>query len=321
MKQKPFVSVVIPVKNEVRYIRSCLAALEAQDYGSESFECIFVDNGSSDGTADIIKGHKGLARMTLLFQQGGTISTVRNCGAARARGELLAFLDGDCTPSANWLSATVELLLCREEFGCIGCVDPPPDRGSTWVEATWYYLSSTRPINVNREVDWVSSFNMVMWRTLFEEVGGFDVTLSTCEDADLCYRLKRRRAIFMTDRAQVKHLDEPKTLSQFFIRELWRGKSSLRNFLKTQDKKRDLLSVMVPILYLALVAGSLAALCLKPYLSGGKRLLLVSLLLVPVAVLLKKGKGIPSAGAWIRALWLMTVYLVARGLAIFNFAR
>jgi glycosyltransferase involved in cell wall biosynthesis len=88
----PSVSVVVPAFNVARYIGACLASLRAQDF--ESWECIVVDDGSTDGTAERVLAHAD-ARVRLLVQKNRGVSAARNAGLAAARGEHVLFLDGD----------------------------------------------------------------------------------------------------------------------------------------------------------------------------------------------------------------------------------
>lgn len=92
MTAVPKVSVVIPTFNVARYVGDCLASVRAQTLSD--WECIVVDDGSTDGTPQRIRGSAD-ARIKLIAQSNKGVSTARNVGLANASGTYLLFLDGD----------------------------------------------------------------------------------------------------------------------------------------------------------------------------------------------------------------------------------
>src|SRR5262245_57747116 len=86
----PSVSVIIPTYNRRDFIREALASVLAQT--CQDFELIVVDDGSTDGTEEIVREFPG-ARY--VFQENQGVSAARNVGAALSQGELIAFLDSD----------------------------------------------------------------------------------------------------------------------------------------------------------------------------------------------------------------------------------
>src|SRR5262249_48776117 len=88
-RKVPMISVVIPAHNEQEVLPKTLAALKRQDY--PHFETIVVTNGCTDRTADVVRG-----RCDQLFElEERGLGPARNLGAAKAKGELLLFLDAD----------------------------------------------------------------------------------------------------------------------------------------------------------------------------------------------------------------------------------
>ncbi|MCI0520173.1 MAG: glycosyltransferase [Chloroflexi bacterium] len=102
----PFVSVVIVTYNGAHYLPACLDALNAQTYPQERFEVIVADNGSSDGTADLLRQRYPWARCLSL---GANLGFCRgnNAAIAQARGEYVVLLNNDTEPSPQWLQALV----------------------------------------------------------------------------------------------------------------------------------------------------------------------------------------------------------------------
>ena len=93
----PLLSVVVPAFNQERWIGRCLQSLQAQAMGD--FEVWVVDDGSSDGTAELVKAvARQDARFKLLVQKNAGAGAARNFGLRHAQGQYLHFLDSD-----DWL--------------------------------------------------------------------------------------------------------------------------------------------------------------------------------------------------------------------------
>lgn len=105
---RPDVSFVIPARNEADYLRGALASIAGLDT-EYATEVIVVDGDSSDETRAIAREYGA----TVLNEGGKSIAAARNLGAARARGEWLAFVDADTELRANYLT---ELLGYLETF-------------------------------------------------------------------------------------------------------------------------------------------------------------------------------------------------------------
>ena len=88
---RPLISVVIPVFNGEAFVADAIESLLAQD--DADFELIVIDDGSTDGTADVLAGFGG--RIRSHRQANGGTSTARNRGISLAQGELFVFLDAD----------------------------------------------------------------------------------------------------------------------------------------------------------------------------------------------------------------------------------
>lgn len=99
----PLVSVIVPSFNHARYLRECVDSVLAQDH--PAVELIVVDDGSTDGSLDILKSYGD--RLYLLQQQGGRQARARNLALAVACGQLVAFLDSDDRWRAGRLAAAV----------------------------------------------------------------------------------------------------------------------------------------------------------------------------------------------------------------------
>ncbi len=106
---RPFISVIVPARNEKEGIAQCLEALAHQDYPMESHEVILVDDRSEDGTAEIIQafcaGRRHFSLVRVSGEKPGMTSKKHAllCGIGASKGEILLFTDADCTPPPGWV--------------------------------------------------------------------------------------------------------------------------------------------------------------------------------------------------------------------------
>lgn len=192
---RPRVSVIIPAYNRAPMLREAIDSVLSQSF--IDFELIVVDDGSTDATADVTAAY-GRALSYLRIPNSG-VSAARNHGAAAARGRWLAFLDSDDL----WLPRKIE----RQ----VSFFDTMPQARICQTEEIW--IRNGRRVNPKRRhrkpSGWifypslslclVSPSAVMMEKTLFEEMGGFDEQLPACEDYDLWLRVSCRHPIFFID--------------------------------------------------------------------------------------------------------------------------
>ena len=106
-----------------------------------------------------------------------------------------------------------------------------------------------------RDVEWLGAGNLAVRRTVFEHVGGFDERLEACEDVQLCHSVRRAgyRVVSEPGMDSVHHGD-PRTLSDLFFGELWRGRDNLRVSLRGPWTLRTVPSALLPVAGLGCVA-------------------------------------------------------------------
>lgn len=166
----PLVSVIVPSFNHARYLRECLDSVLSQ--GHPATELIVVDDGSSDGSLDILKSYGD--RLRLLRQQGGRQARARNLALAVARGELVAFLDSDDRWRAGRLGAAVAAFRAQPQAALVWAdhafID---DRGRPLGERRW-----VSPGGDFRRVliagNPICNATVTVRRDVLDEIGGFD---------------------------------------------------------------------------------------------------------------------------------------------------
>lgn len=104
METNPEISIIVPVYNVVDYIDECLRSIVGQDF--VDFEVILVDDGSYDGSAEKCDiWSKSDSRIQVIHKKNGGLSSARNCGLNRTKGNWIVFVDSDDVLPVNSLSA------------------------------------------------------------------------------------------------------------------------------------------------------------------------------------------------------------------------
>ena len=175
----PLVSVIIPALNEEKYIEKTLKSVKNQTY--PRIEIIVVDNGSEDATGKIAKKY---ADKVVVEKRRG-VARARNAGAAHARGEILLFLDADTELERRF----VEKMVYAFRDGRTVCATGFVTSEKRIVFKFLYSLSSfiVYLLSVFKPV--FPGMVLACRKRAFEEVGGFDENLVTCEDIELAERI------------------------------------------------------------------------------------------------------------------------------------
>lgn len=191
IRRLPFVSIIVPVRNRPKEIAACLESLFGLDYPRADTEIIVVDDASRDETPEIAARFP--VRLISL-KECRHAPSCRNAGAEAARGDILAFLDSDCTADPLWLKE----LLPAFEHADVGAVGGLVDSGgeekgldryeevkSSLKIGPWFRRSKK-----NDRFFYVPSCNLLTRRDLFLGLGGFHEDLLVGEDVDFCWRLE-----------------------------------------------------------------------------------------------------------------------------------
>ena len=243
-----YLSVIIPAKNEESLIKTCLTALtiSLQKLGEGiTTEIILVDNSSTDSTREIAERFN----CQIIIETQGNISRLRNIGARNAQGDFFAFLDADCFVDPLWASNCLKRF-ADKNIAVVGTRAIPDLNHATWVEEGVFTLFCG---SEKREdfVRWLGTSNLFVRKEFFEKVNGFNEKLVTAEDVNFCQCIRKKGGrVFLEKSIDTKHLRESKTLKEFYIRERWRGRSSMASFITNNFPSDELLSVVVPLINL-----------------------------------------------------------------------
>jgi glycosyltransferase involved in cell wall biosynthesis len=169
----PLVSLIIPVYNGEEFLRSSIESALAQDYSP--YEVIVVDDGSTDGSAELAKS---FPEVRYVHRENGGVGEAKNTGIAVARGEIYANVDADDTIPPWKLRVQVEYLRAHPEITCAfgrqEWINPPP-----WLTRDHVY----------GELDGIPLGSGVLPLSVLRELGGFDDSVGG--DVDFLIRLKQ----------------------------------------------------------------------------------------------------------------------------------
>lgn len=193
--EQPFVSVVMPVRDEAAYLARSLGAVLAQDYPPDRFEVIVADGMSADGTREAVKNfQKRDARVRLVDNAGRIAPTGLNAALRVARGRVVVRVDGHCEVAPDYVRRCVE---CLERERVEGVGGPIETVGETWqARAIAAAMSSSFGVGgaafrtVKGRRMYVESVAFPAYtREAIERAGLFDEELVRNQDDEYNYRL------------------------------------------------------------------------------------------------------------------------------------
>jgi GT2 family glycosyltransferase len=214
-------SVIVPSWNGVAYIGGCLDAILAQDY--PDFEVIVVDNGSTDGSAELVTRQYPAVRF-IRGERNRGFSLAANTGLGAATGELLILLNQDTVVQEGWLAA-LAAALADHAIGLAGCKLYYPDATIQHVGGFLYGKRGETGHLGHQERDegqydqladrdFVTGAAIALTRSSLARIGPLDegFTPAYYEDVDWCYRARRAglRVVYVPD-AQVVHYESTST--------------------------------------------------------------------------------------------------------------
>ncbi len=196
----PRISVILPVRNEVRSLGRLLDQLLQQSYPAEMFEIVVADGRSTDGTRGLVEQRASAATVSVrvIDNPGIRSGAGRNAGVAAATGDIILFIDGHCEiPSTELLRDTAKLL---EETGA-DCLCRPQPLIAFSPRGVGRIIADARASALGHGRDSLiynmshsgfvhpASSGATYRRPVFERVGMYDESFDACEDVDFNTRV------------------------------------------------------------------------------------------------------------------------------------
>ena len=217
--QLPFISVILPVRNEERYIAACVDSIFSQDYPAEKMEVIFVDGRSEDRTVEMLHAmQKNHPQIVVLDNPNRTVPYAMNIGIAHSSAPVIVRLDAHAEYPADYIRLSVETLL-TQDCDNAGGVFETHGRGFMG-EAIAEMLKT--PLGVGNatyrlttEDGYVDTVPFGCFkRELFERIGGFDERMTRNQDNELNFRIRKNGGkIYLNHNIRV----------QYYCRDTMRG--------------------------------------------------------------------------------------------------
>ncbi len=187
------ISVIIPAKNEEKFLPVLLESIKNQDF--DDYEVIVADAFSTDGTREIAAGYG--ARVV----DGGMPGPGRNAGARAAKGEFLVFLDADVVIPEHFLKNLYNEMQERYIDVATCAIRPMSDIQLDRVIHNVINLTVMANLRIN---PMAFGFCIFITKRLFDRIGGFDETIKVAEDNDLVKRASDHRPLRYLNSTHVK---------------------------------------------------------------------------------------------------------------------
>lgn len=237
----PLVSVVIPAHNRKNTLKRCIDSVLRQTY--KNFEIIIVDDCSTDGTREFVENEYGAIRdVNLVYVRNDRnigAAASRNAGVSYANGEYIAFHDSD----DEWFPDKLEKQMLRfvECDNSVGAVYsmffmdetrqrvwPPREADMSQKSGNVFHTLLMSPL--------IGMITLVVRKSVFLEVGGFQEQLNALEDYEMTIRIAQKYAIELVDQIlavaydsvnSVGKRDKDKIATQWFIMDSYRDALAL----------------------------------------------------------------------------------------------
>ena len=269
---RPFISVIVPVRNEAAFIADTLQQLLDQRYDAGRFEVIVADGRSTDDTCTIVSAlQTRYAHLRLLDNPRQWSSAGRNAAVRAARGDIIVLIDGHCQLKNPYYLQNVADAFAESRADCIGRPQPLDVTGANRMQRAIAaarasrlghhpasHIYSGRPGFVGPQ-----SVAVAYRKSVFDTVGLFDERFDACEDLEFNHRLaKAGLNCWFSPRVRV-HYHPRATLLGLFRQMLRYGRGRVR--LLRKHPETFSLSCFLPTAFLAgVVTGPLLALWSSP---------------------------------------------------------
>lgn len=214
-----FITVIVPVRNEEKFIAATLRQLLDQAYDPDRFEVIVIDGQSTDATREIVQGLQATYANLRLCENPRRLSSAgRNVAIRQARGELFVVVDGHCELNHRDYLRNLADAFARSGAACLGRPQPldvtgatPLQRAIAAARSSWLgHHPASHIYSAAEQFVRPQSVAVAYRRSVFETVGLFDETFDACEDVEFNHRVDRAGLrCFFTPRIGVRYHPRP----------------------------------------------------------------------------------------------------------------
>ncbi|HUS49472.1 MAG TPA: glycosyltransferase family 2 protein [Candidatus Paceibacterota bacterium] len=196
---QPFVSIIIPSKNEKKFILRCLGSITENDYPKDKMEILVVDGMSRDGTRELVKEYSAKYSFIKILDNPREIKApALNKGIKEARGEVIMIMDAHSFYKKDYISRCIQYLKKYKADNVGGVIKTVPAEKTIIAEAI--AISLSHPFGTggayfrtgSKKIRWVDTvFGGCYKKEVFKKIGLFNENLIRSQDMEFNLRLKR----------------------------------------------------------------------------------------------------------------------------------
>jgi succinoglycan biosynthesis protein ExoA len=268
MEELPFVSIIMPVRNEAGRIEGTLRSVLVQDYPPELLEVIVANGMSTDRTMEIIQSFQERhANLYAIDNTGKIVSTGLNAALSQARGEVIIRVDGHCEVANDFVRECVSILNQHPEAWSVG--GPIVHEGSSLFGKA-AAAAMSHPFAVGNAYHRFSKYEgygegaafPTFRRWVFDRVGTFDERLLRNQDDEFNYRIAQAGGkIYISPRIKYvyfvrEHIGQ--LFRQYFQYAFWRIL-----VIKIHHKPTTFRQLVPPLFFLVLLSLFITGMCLN----------------------------------------------------------
>lgn len=236
VREQPLVSIIMPVFNRAQIVQDSIQSVLDQSYGN--FELIVVDDGSTDDSVDAVRAITDKRLDLIILEENQGVSAARNAGLVAARGEIIAYLDSDNLWDKDFLNIMVAAMVSNPQHGSAYSgqfIYQNFGYGVQGSDLSEQRLVRFAPFNRSRmeERNFIDLNVFVHRKSLYDQFGGFDVSLRRLVDWDLILRYTRDTSPVMV----------PCLLSNYYIGKSDNQITAVEDFISN----RSALKIVSPI--------------------------------------------------------------------------
>ncbi|TDI83750.1 MAG: glycosyltransferase family 2 protein [Caldithrix sp.] len=287
------ISVIVPIRDEEKYIRQCLVALQAQDYPHESYEVIVVDGLSDDATPTIVKSFcSSNSNFRMLENVHRIPATGLNIGIRAAKAKVIVRVDGHAVVETDYLTQCLNYLQQTEAdcvCGLIKTIQTTTKGTAIALSMSSFFGVGNARFRISGKEGYVDTGAFLAYRReIFDRIGFFDEDLIGCEDDEFHYRLRSKGGrIFFTPKIQSKYYSRSSYRELF--KQYFRYGLGKVNVLKRHLRMMQLRQFVPPVLVGIFILSVLLFLFVSPVFLFIPSLYITACLFAAVAISKKNG--------------------------------
>ncbi len=251
-----FVSIIIPCRNEAKFINRCLDSVLENNYPKDKMEILIVDGDSNDGSKEIFKEYVKKYPFVRIFNNPKKIKpTSLNIGVKNTKGDIIMIMDAHSVYKRNYISECVKYLKEYKADNVGGAIETISDKNTAMAAAITICLSNFFGVGNSyfrkgsKEPRWVDTvFGGCYRREVFEKIGYFNENLKRSQDLEFNLRLGKAGGKILLIPDVLSYYYPKSGFKDFFVHNFWDGFWAIYplKFTKTQLKLRH----YIPFLFI-----------------------------------------------------------------------